>query len=211
MLFLSGDFMRKVLLFVIAATAVIAFVMVLLHQGRLGKPLCKKCNVILISIDTLGAKHTSVYNPSLDTTVFLKKIADEQGIVFDHAYSQAPWTLPSHTAMLTGLYPWDAHIYEKNDKLPQSVYTIAEELNDHGYQTAAFSDGAFAQPDWGFNQGFQEFKGSLKEKDWNDLPRMFNDASAWLEKRKDDTKPFFCYSAHLKFTTPTGIGERRVP
>ena len=60
--------------------------------------------VILISIDTLRADHLPAYGyrgvdtPNLDA---LRRDA----ILFENAYSQVPLTLPSHTAIMTGLLP----------------------------------------------------------------------------------------------------------
>lgn len=150
---------------------------------------CAHCNVVLISIDTLGHDHLSLYDPSLDTSPFLTSLA-KNSVVFNRAFSQAPWTLPSHVAMLTGQYPWDLNIWIPSDVLSPDVLTLAEQLQAYGYKTAAFSNGAFVRPGWGLDQGFDEFYGSVQEKDWEDVPKIFTDASAWIEKR-NSTEPFF--------------------
>ena len=150
---------------------------------------CQGCNVILISIDTLGANHLSLYDPALSTTPFLESIAKES-FVFDNAYSQAPWTLPSHVSMLTGRYPWDLNIWLPSDVVLKDTLTLAEMLKEYGYETAAFSNGAFVRPGWGLDQGFDEFYGSVAEKDWEDVPKIFNESLAWLQKRSDP-EPFF--------------------
>jgi arylsulfatase A-like enzyme len=41
------------------------------------------------------------------TTPHLDRLAKD-GVLFESAYSQSSWTLPSHTSMFTGLDP-DAH------------------------------------------------------------------------------------------------------
>src|SRR3954466_9551010 len=61
-------------------------------------------NVILVSIDTLAAKHMSAYGYSIETTPFFTKLARES-VFFENAYSVASWTLPSHYSIFTGLYP----------------------------------------------------------------------------------------------------------
>ena len=168
-----------------------------------GDPTCKGCNVILISIDTLGAGHTSLDNPALDTTPFLKSLVAQGGTVFDNAYSQAPWTLPSHTAMLTGKYPWELNMWIPSDILPKGALTIAEQMQGTGYHTAAISNGAFVRPGWGFDQGFDEFYGSVAEADWKDVPKIFNDAAAWTEKR-DPSQPFFLFLHTFEVHDPYG-------
>jgi arylsulfatase A-like enzyme len=168
------------------------------HQTQ---PLCDGCNVILISIDTLGAKHTDVHNPELNTTPFLERFSAEQGIVFERAYAQAPWTLPSHTAMLTGLYPWDIGVEGPFDALPDRVTTVAEYFKEHGYTTAAFSTGAFVHPAWQFDQGFDIFAGSLNESTWNDLPGLLRDAYAWTTAAE---QPFFLFVHSFHIHDPYG-------
>lgn len=150
---------------------------------------CSGCNVILISIDTLGHDHLSLYNDSLDTSPFLESLA-KKSFVFDNAFSQAPWTLPSHVAMLTGAYPWEHNIWIPSDVLSKDAHTIAEQLNESGYQTAAFSNGAFVRPGWALDQGFDEFYGSVQEDSWEDVPEIFDESLAWIGARTADT-PYF--------------------
>jgi arylsulfatase A-like enzyme len=155
------------------------------------RPLCDGCNVILISIDTLGAKHTSVENPELSTTPFLKELADTRAIVFDHTYAQAPWALPSNASLLTGEYPWDTGISAPLDKLPPNVTTIAQALKKKGYETAGFSNGTYVQELTGLTQGIDHFEGSYARTDWNDLPGLTERAAAWMLGRKKTSAPFF--------------------
>jgi glucan phosphoethanolaminetransferase (alkaline phosphatase superfamily) len=61
-------------------------------------------NVLLIIWDTARAQNMSLYGYGRPTTPFLDSLA-RHAVVFDHAYSTAPWTLPSHASMLTGQYP----------------------------------------------------------------------------------------------------------
>lgn len=168
---------------------------------------CKDCNVILISVDTLGAKHTSVHDSSIDTTPFLKRFADERGIVFEEAFVQSPWTLPSHASMLTGEYPWDLNVWLAPDALPESAHTIAEELKNNGYHTAAFSIGGFVQPKWNFDQGFDEFHGMLgTEAEWQDLPQLTQDALTWIEAY-DKEEPYFLFLRPFHIHDPYGHPE----
>ena len=51
-------------------------------------------NVILISLDTLAAKHMSCYGYQEKTTPYLDGLAG-QGILFSNVYSASKWTLPS--------------------------------------------------------------------------------------------------------------------
>lgn len=199
--------MLRVALIIITLTALAYGTFFNLTQKDREEPFsCHNCNVILISIDTLGAKHTSLYNPEKTTTPFLQELGNKS-VVFENAYSQAPWTLPSHTAMLTGRYPWDLGVWQPTDILPPQTHTIAESLQEIGYHTAAFSNGSFVRPERGFNKGFEEFFGSVAFSAWEDIPMLFNDASAWITTYESD-QPFFLFlrpfGVHDPYVTEQG-------
>lgn len=166
-----------------------------------GLPTCYRCNVILISIDTLSAKHLGLYGYSRPTTPNLDQIAKESGIVFSNAIVQAPWTLPSHTAMLTSRYPYEYNVWAVQDALPDNAKTIAQAMKERGYQTKAFSNGPFVQPEWGFDRGFDSFSGSIRPADWHDSPTIFQSALEWT--KVNSKKPFFLFvhsfDAHLPY------------
>ena len=174
---------------------------------------CFRCNVIFISIDDFGAKHSSVYDSTLPTTPFLLELAETRAVVFNHAYTNAPWTLPSHTAMFTGSYPWTIGMNTVSDKLSSDIPTIFTAVASHGYDTAAFSNGPFVNPIWGITNGITTFQGSIQYKDWNDVPRLFTDASTWLTSR-NSKQPFFLllhpFGVHDPYGAP-GTSEEITP
>lgn len=172
---------------------------------------CIGCNVILISLDTFGAKHSSVYDASLNTTPLLEKRVSRGSFVFDNAYTQASWTLPSHTSMLTGEYPWDLRIWLPENGLPRSTRTLPAVLKEYGYQTAAFSNGAFVRPEWGFANGFDEFYGHTEEEYWEDLPGLFDEATEWLQKNSRGEKPFFLFLRPFEIHDPYISKNSSVP
>ena len=59
-------------------------------------------HIILVSIDTLRADHVSCYGYERLTTPILDSLAS-QGVLFELCQAQAPWTLPSHASIFTGL------------------------------------------------------------------------------------------------------------
>ena len=63
-------------------------------------------NVLLVSIDSLRADHLALYGYPRETTPDLDRAARERGAtVYERLTAAAPACHPSHTAMLTGLYP----------------------------------------------------------------------------------------------------------
>ena len=98
--------------------------------------------IILISIDTLRADHLSLYGYPRMTSPNLDLFALE-GASFEDASSVAPWTLPAHASMLTGLYPMTHGVIEPGRKLPKDIPTLAKLLGDHGWRTAAAVNSAW--------------------------------------------------------------------
>lgn len=184
--FINKQFL--LILFVLALLIVLSFTLVSRNKnGQLASgKICNKCNVVLISVDTLSAKYLGLYGYKIHpTTPQIDEIAKQHGLVFENAISQASWTLASHTAMLTSKYPSDLGVWEPFDKLPDKATTIAEILKENGYKTQAFSNGFFVQPEWGFAQGFDNFTGSLDPKNFQDSPKIFTDALSWIESNKN--------------------------
>jgi arylsulfatase A-like enzyme len=123
-------------------------------------------SVVLIVADTLRSDHMSLYGYKRKTTPALDRRASA-GLVFDDATAVAPWTLPSHASMFTGLWPraHGAHAFRMptdppihiNPLAPEHV-TLAEIAREHGYRTAGFSaNNAYMTSRWGVNQGFEEY------------------------------------------------------
>lgn len=208
------------LLLIAAAIAAGVFLGIAQYQNQRASKnqrtgLCSGCNVILISVDTLGAKHLGLYGYGKPTSPFLDKLAKERGIVFENAISHSSWTLPSHAAMLTGRYPAEINVWKAIDALPPDAKTIAESLKENGYYTQAFSYGLFVQPEWGFDQGFDGFSGAISTEEWDDIPRIFDEALLWL--RQNQKQPFFLFlrpwQVHDPYTPSekaiAAIGEKR--
>ena len=128
-------------------------------------------NVVLISIDTLRADRLGSYgNTRPFVSPFLDRLADE-GVRFEQAISQAPWTIPSHMSMFTSMVPsshrvnqtWDHFVSFLDDGdgfrvLPDHVTTLTEALQDKGYRTFALTGGATMAESLGFDQGFEVYE-----------------------------------------------------
>ena len=60
--------------------------------------------VIILSIDALRADSLHCYGYEKKTSPNIDAFA-KASVLFRHAYSPSPWTLPAHISMFTGLYP----------------------------------------------------------------------------------------------------------
>jgi arylsulfatase A-like enzyme len=154
---------------------------------RRGPPL----NLVLISIDTLRADHLSLYGYQRPTSPQLDAWARQRAAVFETAVAQAPWTLPAHVSLLTGL---DAHHHGVNyaSPAPASLTFLAEVLRQAGYETAAITGGGYVHPQWGFAQGFDRFHYFGDQMGFeNELRTGIERARAFLAAAAD--RPFFLF------------------
>ena len=78
-----------------------------------------KPNVILITLDTVRADRMGFLGSKQGLTPQLDALAS-QGVVFEHAYSQAPITPVSHATILTGTFP-QYHGIRNFGKVPVSM------------------------------------------------------------------------------------------
>ena len=110
-------------------------------HGQEGKS--RPLNVVIIGVDAFRADHTSYSGYKRKTTPFMDVLA-EKSIVFEHAISQASWTLPSFASLFTSKYVQTHEAYHMNRRLKEEELTLAEILKQNGYQTAAFVGGCDA-------------------------------------------------------------------
>jgi choline-sulfatase len=111
-------------------------------------------NVILITLDTVRADRMGFLGSKHGLTPQLDALAS-QGVVFEHAYSQAPITPVSHATILSGTFPQYHGIRNFGDRLPPSVPLLPEILHAQGYHTGAFVGSIILDPKNGFASGFE--------------------------------------------------------
>lgn len=98
-------------------------------------------NVLLISVDSLRADYTSVFNDRETTTPFLDSL---DATAFNHAISPSCWTLQVHSSIFTGLYPPEHGVLDKDRSLGPRP-TLAELLSEAGYETRSFGYNGWLQ------------------------------------------------------------------
>jgi arylsulfatase A-like enzyme/Flp pilus assembly protein TadD len=126
----------------------------LLLSPALAAAATDRPNVILITLDTVRADRMGFLGSKLGLTPQLDALAS-QGIVFEHAYSQAPITPVSHATILTGTFPQFHGIRNFGDRLPPSVPFLPDVLHAQGYHTGAFVGSIILDPKNGFASGFE--------------------------------------------------------
>ena len=121
-------------------------------SARAGAP-----NVLWIIWDTVRAENLSLYGYARATSPALDALA-RRGVVFDQAVSPAPWTLPAHASMFTGL---PAHRLNTDWRQPfgRGPVTVAEIASEHGYRTGGFVANLFyTSRESGLARGFSTFR-----------------------------------------------------
>ncbi len=115
-------------------------------------------NILLIVMDTARAQTV------LDNEAVMPNFHEfaSEGTLFTNAFSTAPWTLPSHASMFTGQYTSDHGTHAGNKAFDPDVPTVAEELQDTGYQTVGFSNNVWISPEFGFDRGFDKLRTSIQ-------------------------------------------------
>ncbi|PSP79376.1 sulfatase [Halobacteriales archaeon QS_1_68_20] len=111
-------------------------------------------DVVFVVMDTVRKDHLTVYGHDRPTTPGLEDFAEEAA-VFEGAVAQAPWTLPSHASMFTGLYPGE-HCASQETPYLEDATTLAESLSAAGYDTACYSSNAWITPYTHLTDGFDE-------------------------------------------------------
>lgn len=150
-------------------------------------------NLVLIVIDTLRADRLGCYGYEKDLSPNIDALA-ESGKLFERTYAPSSWTWPSTASLLTGRTP-PAHgvMDPESCFLAHDFVTLAEQLHEGGFATAACSTNPLIVPEKNFDQGFDEFHTT----EWGDAWSALQLIEPWLRAR--DGERFFLY---LQFTEP---------
>jgi len=122
-------------------------------------------NVLLVVMDTARAdfvdgagdteKGPSDSGDGRATMPTLDALA-ERGTRFTNATANAPWTLPSHATLFTGVPP-SVHGAHAGHRQFDYGPTLAERLAAAGYRTVAISNNTWVSEEFGFDRGFETF------------------------------------------------------
>ena len=120
-------------------------------------------NVLLFTIDTLRGDALGCYGGKRAKTPNIDAFAG-RSVVFRDTVSQAPFTLPSHISILTGVIP-PVHGVQDNGGfyLDSKVTTLAEVFKARGMHTGAFVGGFPLDSRFGLDQGFDLYDDSYPQ------------------------------------------------
>ena len=125
--------------------------------GALPEPPAGAPNVLVIVLDAVRADALELYGGDHAVAPHLAALA-RQGATFDHAWSTAPWTLPSHAGMFTGRLPGELSA-DWLSPLDNSAPTLAEALANRGWVTGGFvGNTRYCSAETGLARGFVHYE-----------------------------------------------------
>ncbi|MFP6608764.1 MAG: sulfatase [Deltaproteobacteria bacterium] len=178
-------------------------------------------DILLVTIDTLRADHSSAYGYGVPTMPVLERLA-RRGTLFERVYAPTATTSPSHAALLTGRYPRTLGVTKNGQRLRDNFTTLAEALGREGYQTAAFVSSIPLRARFGFDQGFQHYDDqftvagrSLGRPEGGRLDRRADHTTQavaeWMAGRHDP-RPLFVWvhyvDPHAPYQAPVAFAAR---
>lgn len=205
----------------------LALVALAVLAGGCRRAAPERPNLVLLTVDTLRADHTTPYGYHRDTTPVLGRLARE-GVVVDQAYAPMATTGPSHAALFTARYPLSLGYVRNGQRLDEAHTTLAERLHAAGYRTSAAVSSFVLDKRLGFAQGFGTYDCRFERKRatatmerWEGLtvPAGFDRradettdvALAWLARRGKD-RPFFLwvhyFDPHQPYSPPAPYDHR---
>lgn len=157
-------------------------------------------NIILLSVDSMAARHLGCYGYGRKTSPVMDRLA-ASGVLFENVIAQTNWTKPSLASLHTSLYPSvhktdsrgetgdrvDEQARNRANILDARFRTMAQEFKDGGYVTAGISNGGYTHSFFGFSKGFDYYEnegGGMKSCSYRMLQWLLNNSGvpffAWI-------------------------------
>lgn len=159
-------------------------------------------NILLVTLDTTRADRLGCYGYAAALTPTLDDMA-RQGVLWEHAFSCVPLTLPAHASILTGGLPPEHGLHINGEgALARDVPTLATQFAAAGYRTGAFIASYVLNNRFGLARGFDVYNdqidcgndGEEGLRSYRPGDQVVDAALDWL--RQPGQKPFFCW-VHL--------------
>jgi len=201
------------------------------REAGLGGAPAGAPNVLMVVVDALRQDRLGCYGRQPSPSPRVDGLAGE-GVVFESAATQAPFTWTSFGSFLTGKYPREHGLIKMSPDQSLDVHgnrTIAQALQEAGYATGAFLTGTLSN-DTGLLHGFDTYFETIvgheavnRYSKWSVVrsrmllwilfnksrqaldPRLVNtEALSWI--REHAGQPFFAlvhyYSTHTPYDPP---------
>lgn len=171
-------------------------------------------NVILVSLDTLGASYLGSFGgfaaASGNIDSFLSR-----AFSFRRAYATYPNTLVSHASILSGQYPSTHGTYGGLRDSRVDAELLSTILRRRGYFNVAFTEDAFVSSDFGFDRDFDWYDDGPERRESSflgDARHTFGRAAEWLQEYGEDS-PFLLFVHTYEVHSPyivRDVASRRI-
>jgi arylsulfatase A-like enzyme len=171
-------------------------------------------SVLILTLDAFRFKllmQHSRFSTSARHPLFLPSLCSSS-LYFSQVISPTPQSLPVHASLFTGVYPRSHRVqYEAGFCVTPRFVTLAEALQNEGYETSAFVSSWFLRKETGLSQGF-----SFYDDDFETPPRsildpfqphqrrageVVNRFQQWIQQKKNNS-PFLSWLHFSDATAP---------
>jgi arylsulfatase A-like enzyme len=183
-------------------------------------------NVILIVLDTARRDRFGTYGYQRRTTPTVDSLAEE-GMRAERMVANAPYTVPSHASLFSGLYPTEhgCHWKSGHQLRPSVRLMMAEWFRSLGYETVCATNNNLISNRTGLARGFDKYAARLQlERGWPRRIRRARKAllgadsggritNRWLDQTLPDVKkPMFLFvnylECHWSYAPPPSMVRR---
>ena len=192
---------------IVGCAVVGTIVMAVVYKNRTAPvPICRNCNIVMISADEFRADDLPCYGYDRNTAPNICAFA-RANTYFTNYYSASSYTYDDYVTQMTGLYPSTHHvIFPVADMLDPAAPALPKLLQSRGYKTVyvGITSNLNVPLYVGANNGFDEV-----HTNW-----FSRTLSPWFEKLLPDLtsgKPTFLYFYSYMLHDPylPGSGPRR--
>jgi arylsulfatase A-like enzyme/thioredoxin-like negative regulator of GroEL len=157
-------------------------------------------SILLVTLDTtrfdsIGPKAVGVETPAFNSLV-------ARGRSFSQAYAAVPETLPSHSSMLSGLYPAGHGIHENARFLSEAQPHAAVALKEAGYRTSAFVSSFVLARRCGLARGFDVYDDELAAGGAERSSKATTDRALAYLSQASGPEPMFVWVHYFDAHTP---------
>lgn len=114
-----------------------------------------KPNVLLVVLDSVRARNTSIHGHVNETTPFLDDFIANGATQYTQARAPGSRSITSHASIFTGLHVNEHRVTSANTKLKEGTTVFEYLRNEHGYENGVFSENVWiTEVDIGLKRGF---------------------------------------------------------
>ena len=156
-------------------------------------------HILLVTICSVRTDRLALYGHDRDTMPALTRLAQESTL-FENAYANATFTVPSHASLLTGRLPTHNGILALGDRLSAGVPTLQEELGRSNYRRLLLTERPFEF--LGAARSPRGFDGAHGVVDWRT-----QEAMKWLQSQVQSAEGPIFTLVHIRDAhEPYGAG-----